>query len=249
MATMAASPQTQCPIRSSSQSSIAGAPARCPVSNLAIDPRNNMPVENQEPTAGESSNLPTTRVISSIPRPPDSTYGHQSNKNWEYPSPQQFYNALLRKGWDMPADAMETMVLIHNNLNEDAWKLVMQWESRFHGGDTEATKLELASFSGIHGHLSNKARFYKLGKRFFPSYFTLPDPFDRHDWIVCHPRTGKKARYVIDYYGFTNAQRETKFIMDVRPALDGFDNVRMRVVALLSSIFSNVGVTPTGVSP
>lgn len=38
--------------------------------------------------------------------------------------------------------------------------------------ETEAAKLELASFAGIHGHLSNKARFHKLGKRFFPSYFT-----------------------------------------------------------------------------
>lgn len=38
--------------------------------------------------------------------------------------------------------------------------------------DAEAAKLELASFSGIHGHLSNKARFYKLGRRIFPSYFT-----------------------------------------------------------------------------
>jgi len=128
---------------------------------------------------------------------------------------------------------METMVHIHNRLNEDAWKLVLQWESRFHGGDAEAAKLELASFSGIHGHLSNKARFYKLGKRFFPSYFTLPDPFDRHDWIVSRPRTGTKARYVIDYYGAKNARGDTQLVMDARPALDSFDNGRMRVVAAI----------------
>lgn len=26
------------------------------------------------------------------------------------------------------------MVFLHNKLNEDAWKEVLQWESRFHGG-------------------------------------------------------------------------------------------------------------------
>lgn len=111
--------------------------------------------------------------------------------------------------------------------------------------DAEAAKLELASFPGIHGRLSNKARFYKFGKWLFPSYFTyvsflyeisipgmnpitrLSDPFDRHDWIVRRPRTGKKARYDIDYYGIKHLRRETKLVIDARPALDSFDNARM----------------------
>lgn len=147
------SPVTQCPVRSSSQPLMSQPPARCPVSNAPIDPRNNMPAESQDPAPSQSSNLPMTRVISSIPRPPDSTYGHQTNsetgshffnllsdlyasaqENWEYPSPQQFYNALLRKGWNMPEGQIECMVYIHNKLNEDAWNEVLQWESRFHGG-------------------------------------------------------------------------------------------------------------------
>jgi cytochrome c heme-lyase len=243
------SPATQCPVRPYSQPSMYQPPARCPVANVPIDPRNNMPVESQEPAPGQSSNLPTARVISSIPRPPDSTYGHQTNteENWEYPSPQQFYNALLRKGFSIPERRIEPMVHLHNKLNEDAWNQVLQWESRFHGGDTEAAKLELASFSGIHGHLSNKARFYKLGKRFFPTYFTLPDPFDRHDWIVRRPLTGRKARYVIDYYGIKHPQRETKLVIDARPALDSFDNARVRVVALISRILSIVSAATTNV--
>lgn len=131
--------------------------------------------------------------------------------------------------------------------------------------DAEAAKLELASFSGIHGHLSNKARFYKFGKWFFPSYFTylsffygisisgmncinrLPDPFDRHDWIIRRPRTGKKARYVIDYYGIKHPRRETKLVIDARPALDSFDNVRMRVVALMGRMLSMLGAATTRV--
>ena len=76
------SPATQCPVRPSSQPSMSQPPARCPVANAPIDHRNNMPVESQEPAPGQSSNLPTTRVISSIPRPPDSTYGHQTNSEF-----------------------------------------------------------------------------------------------------------------------------------------------------------------------
>jgi cytochrome c heme-lyase len=49
---------------------------------------------------------------------------------WEYPSPQQFYNALLRKGWNTPEEHVEVMVLIHNKLNEDAWRQVLKWETR-----------------------------------------------------------------------------------------------------------------------
>lgn len=131
--------------------------------------------------------------------------------------------------------------------------------------DAEATKLELASFSGIHGHLSNKARFYKLGKWFFPSYFThvssvynvsipglnsvsrLPDPFDRHDWIVRRPRTGQEARYVIDYYGIKHPRRETKLVIDARPALNSFDNARMRVLALIGRMFFILGAATTRV--
>ncbi|KAF8555565.1 cytochrome c and c1 heme-lyase [Imleria badia] len=242
-------PATQCPVRPLTQPSMSQPPARCPISNGSIDPRNNMPVESQESAPGQYSDLPTMRAISSIPRPPDSTYGHHTNtqENWEYPSPQQFYNALLRKGFNMPERRIEPMVLLHNKLNEDAWKEVLQWESRFHGGETEAAKLELASFAGIHGHLSNKARLYKLGRRVFPAYFTLPDPFDRHDWIIRRPRTGQKARYVIDYYGIKHPRRDTKLVIDARPALDSFDNARMRVVALIGRMFATLGAATTKV--
>lgn len=53
--------------------------------------------------------------------------GPESDK-WEYPSPQQFYNALVRKGWSTPEGSVETMVLIHNVLNERAWDEVIRWE-------------------------------------------------------------------------------------------------------------------------
>jgi hypothetical protein len=53
-----------------------------------------------------------------------------AESNWEYPSPQQFYNALRRKGWNTPVNHVEAMVAIHNRLNEDAWVQILKWESR-----------------------------------------------------------------------------------------------------------------------
>ena len=81
-----------------------------------------MPTLSQAPAADQSMALPTARAESSIPRDDD---GH-----WEYPSPQQFYNALVRKGWETPEEHVETMVHIHNFLNEQAWLQILKWEKR-----------------------------------------------------------------------------------------------------------------------
>ena len=78
---------------------------------------------SQNPYASQSSSLPTERVNSTIPR-------DTSGRTWDYPSPQQFYNALLRKGWETPEEHIETMVDIHNFLNEAAWNEVLKWEKR-----------------------------------------------------------------------------------------------------------------------
>jgi len=68
------------------------------------------------------ADLPTDRTLSSIPR--------DAGGNWEYPSPQQFFNALVRKGWETPENEIETMVQIHNFLNEKAWEEVHKWEAQ-----------------------------------------------------------------------------------------------------------------------
>lgn len=74
--------------------------------------------------------LPTQRSVSTIPKGSASEEGH-----WVYPSPQQMYNALLRKGaTDTPQDAVEEMVAVHNFLNEGAWAEIVEWERRFAGG-------------------------------------------------------------------------------------------------------------------
>lgn len=79
--------------------------------------------------------------MSSIPRPQnaqpsegDEIYPEDvHNGKWEYPSPQQFYNALVRKGWETPEESIEMVVAIHNFLNERAWEEVMAWERRLPG--------------------------------------------------------------------------------------------------------------------
>jgi len=240
MLATASSAEPQCPMRSATFSG--GNLAQCPVAQDAINPRNNMPYISQSPAPNQSTFLPTERLTSSIPRTEGSTYngvkpketapGGDATSNWEYPSPQQFYNALVRKGWNTPEEQIEAMLLIHNRLNEDAWAEVIKWEVRFGGGAAEAAKLELAEFAGIHSHLSHKAQAYQLARRYFPSLFTFSPPFDRHDWIVRRPRSNTRIRYVIDYYSSRKrAEDEPEFHLDVRPASDSFTNVLIKLYA------------------
>jgi cytochrome c heme-lyase len=114
-----------CPVDHSStaRSSSSAPPAQCPVQQPeTIDLRNHLPVLTQERAPSQTQDLPTERTASSIPR---DAAGH-----WEYPSPQQFYNALVRKGWETPENEIETMVQIHNFLNEKAWEEVQKWEAQ-----------------------------------------------------------------------------------------------------------------------
>ena len=91
-----------------------------------MNPLNQMPELSQERAAQQASVLPTDRETSTIPR-------DGSGNNWEYPSPQQFHNALLRKGMETDEEDVEMMVQIHNFLNERAWDEVQKWEQRHAG--------------------------------------------------------------------------------------------------------------------
>ena len=83
---------------------------------------------SQERAPNQTVDLPVDREPSSIPR-------GDSEGNWEYPSPQQMYNAMLRKGYtDTPQDAVESMVAVHNFLNEGAWAEIVGWERVFSRG-------------------------------------------------------------------------------------------------------------------
>ncbi|KAK9898208.1 cytochrome c and c1 heme-lyase [Cystobasidium minutum MCA 4210] len=140
-----------------------------------------------------------------------------SASNWVYPSPQQFYNALMRKGKDTPEESIDVMVQIHNFLNEKAWDEVRRWEDM----RTPGERIELARFEGRPQDLSPKARFHLLLGSIFSNTYSSTPPFDRHDWYVRRPSDGTYQRYVIDYYSAPDdEQGNPVFSLDVRPALD-----------------------------
>lgn len=96
-----------------------------------LNPLNYIPsnLSNTREHSAQTTSLPLTRDTSSIPR------ADTSNAKWEYPSPQQMYNAMLRKGYtDTPIDAVESMVAVHNFLNEGAWEEIVTWEEIFRDG-------------------------------------------------------------------------------------------------------------------
>jgi cytochrome c heme-lyase len=116
-----------------------------------LNPRNQMPELPQQPAEGQSVELSTERMISSIPK-------NEMKEKWEYPSPQQFYHALRRKGMEAPEHEMELMVDIHNFLNEACWVEILKWEE-LQGSGCDPLLLR---FRGRPNTLSPKARLYTL---------------------------------------------------------------------------------------
>ncbi|KAF8925017.1 cytochrome c and c1 heme-lyase [Dissophora ornata] len=216
--TTAASPPPGCPMHQAQDPTPKPKPPpACPMHRKddgdSLNPDNNIPNLAQSPFADQEIPLPTDRVISSIPRAKT-----EEESNWEYPSPQQFYNALRRKGWETPEGAIETMVDIHNWMNEEAWAEVMKWEKEHSGTCCDP---KLLRFQGRPSELSPKARIM--------GFFGAPKPFDRHDWIV--DRCGKEVRYIIDYYGGEDdvVNDVPVFHLDVRPALDSVESTMDRL--------------------
>ncbi|KAJ5175476.1 Cytochrome c heme lyase [Penicillium canariense] len=199
---------------------------------------------SQERAPEQTVDLSVDREISSIPR------GDAEGK-WEYPSAQQMYNAMLRKGYtDTPQDAVESMVAVHNFLNEGAWNEIIGWERTFAKGlgegwercrrgeenlnfqlmkeeimgtVDETTEPRLIRFQGRPTELTPKARIFQALGWVYPAKFETAPPFDRHDWFVQRqtPSGPKQVRYVIDYYsGDPEPNGEPVFYLDIRPALD-----------------------------
>lgn len=183
-----------------------------------INPLNMEAYPNQKPAPDQPFDLSTERQVSTIPK------ADTNNDHWVYPSPQMFWNAMLRKGWrwkddDLSQKDMEHIISIHNVNNELAWQEVLKWES-LHKHECGNPKLK--RFGGKATEYSPRARMR--------SWLGYELPFDRHDWIV--DRCGKEVRYIIDYYdGGDVDPKNYKFaILDVRPAMDSFENIWDRMV-------------------
>jgi len=206
-------------------------PVQYNVYSEPIDPKNNMPATaNQELAPGQRLSLPTERVKSSIPK------AGTDDGTWVYPSPQMFWNALVRKGKTEGAseEDMENVIAVHNSMNETTWAQVMAWEA-LHVPTGPGREAKLSRFTGKPDDLSPKAKFRQL--------LGMPIPFDRHDWIV--DRGGVEVRYIIDYYhDESNVDNDAKpkdksdfhavksIFVDVRPALDSFDAVLDRALRM-----------------
>ena len=171
-----------------------------------------------------------------------------------------FFDALRRKGnagGAHPAD-MRTVVPIHNAVNERAWREIKAWEAPYrcrHGrgrggeeGDDDDDKNSknnkdgcaagprLESFSGLAANLSPRARLN--------TWLGYTAPFDRHDWVV--DRCGVRVEYVIDFYAGrppaasaaapADASHKLNFYLDVRPKLNTWEGVKMRVLRALGVV-------------
>ncbi|CDH48418.1 cytochrome c1 heme lyase [Lichtheimia corymbifera JMRC:FSU:9682] len=170
----------------------------------AIDASNNMPaVAQQSPLPGQKQQLGTEREVSSIPR------AAGEDAKWIYPSEQMFFNAMRRKNWNPEEKDMPVVVPIHNAVNEQAWRQILEWE-KMH--ETQCNQPKLVKFQGRPKDITPKARFR--------SWFGYKLPFDRHDWVV--DRCGEKVTYVIDFYSGKQDPRRPEavsFYLDVRPAV------------------------------
>jgi len=194
-----------------------------------IDPTNHMPSNpNQQPHPSQNGTpLSTDRKKSNIPKA-------GADETWLYPSEQMFYNALMRKGKGQgvrPED-MDTVIAIHNGVNEKSWEEVLKYEKTLHN---DCCDPRLMKFMGRPDAISPLARF----KSTFMGY---PKPFDRHDWIL--DRCGQKQqRYIIDYYYVDDEgadqlefDKEKGFAkpkhvyIDARPALDDFGSIYDRAM-------------------
>lgn len=201
--------------------------SKCPVDkDSSINPRNFMPVYSQKPSKSQKEPLPTNRTISTIPKA-DEDETVVINKNWEYPSPQQFFNAVMKKGFTNTEEAdVPAMVQIHNAVNERAWQEILEWEKNT-GAET-CGGVKLVKFRGDSKILTPKARFM--------SFFGYSRPFDTHFWTI--DRCGTKVDYVIDFYKGRQAESSDprkiqmpSFYLDVRPlGIEGFPARLKRII-------------------
>ena len=102
--------------------------------------------------------LSTNREISSIPKS-DFSPEHQPKgaNQWVYPSEQQYYNAMKRKGYNPEEKDVPVILAIHNMVNEQGWSKVREWESL--AGSPEP---KLKWFIGRPKDISPKAYFLNL---------------------------------------------------------------------------------------
>ncbi|RYP60042.1 hypothetical protein DL769_008299 [Monosporascus sp. CRB-8-3] len=182
-------------------------------------------------TTTTSSPLGTTASHGAPANSEQETGADAASGNWIYPSERMFFEAMRRKGHDPRAPDMRAVVPIHNAVNERAWAEIKAWEGPWVQG-TSCPGPRLDSFSGLAGRMSPRARVNGL--------LGYAPPFDRHDWVV--DRCGTRVEYVIDFYAGRRdsaaaaAGKPLSFYLDVRPKLNSWEGVKMRVCRALGVV-------------
>lgn len=200
--------------------------AKGPVFNVyaqEIDPKNMMPAANNSPAPGQAAPLEVERVKSTIPK-------GGVDGTWLYPSPQMFYNSLVRKNKADGVDLKDVslVVAIHNEMNERTWSQLLEWE-KLHSSEHLPGEPALRRFMGNPYELTPKSRIKAaLGFGF---------PFDRHDWYI--DRGGRSVHYIIDYFYNPNGSAVSptgppapltgSIHVDVRPAVEDVSSVLDRL--------------------
>jgi hypothetical protein len=152
-----------------------GTVGKCPVDHEGAGPNANHPLYNprandmvfgQDRQVGQKVQLSTERAVSSIPMG-DFSPAHQpkDSKQWVYPSEQQYYNAIKRKGYRVSETEVPSVLYVHNNVNEQGWTKVKEWEA-YCGND----KPKLKRFMGKPTEMSPAAMFkvHVQGYEHFP---------------------------------------------------------------------------------
>lgn len=123
---------------------------------------------------------------------------------------------MQRKGHPANPSDMDSVVPIHNAVNERVWAEVLEWEKGW--GAERCGGPKLVSFAGDSKRLTPRARWNGV--------LGYKEPFDRHDWVV--ERCGKRVEYVIDFYKGRDGLTPLSFYLDVRPKLNSWEGWKMR---------------------
>ncbi|KAK4891821.1 Cytochrome c1 heme lyase [Elasticomyces elasticus] len=88
--------------------------------------------KSQPLNSAEQAALPTTQKATASHGSPANAQGDtgfdKDTGNWIYPSQEQFFKAMKKKGHEAEAEDMSTIIPIHNAVNEKAWAEILEWE-------------------------------------------------------------------------------------------------------------------------
>jgi cytochrome c heme-lyase len=207
-------------------------------SSPAAEESNSLPASLEEaakhaqtPHPNQRLPLSVHRAQSTIPRGkldenPHHQRGPEESNKWVYPSEQQVFNAMQRKGYEtIEEESMPSFLQIHNSVNERSWKQLCEWESN--------DDIKLVKFQGRPDKMTPKAWIWS-------NLLFQEKPFDRHDWYVDNGVNHNK-RYVLDYYmAESTATGLPRVEIDARPALDSPNAFFERGQRLAQEIFPGI---------